>query len=175
MVRLREEAKKEDLEEALVKGCEHGSTIKAVLSSFLPHGPSLAEHCILDANLDPNTKLQPSSSAADLSAAILPSLRRLEGWFMALEESPPPGFITQSTTGSKKSLGQGKQQQQQQQQQDAAQGDGQMEPQLGDVEVYVDFNPIKLHQSSKMKFKEFETFDKAVDEFFSKVVSYAPA
>ena len=34
------------------------SPLPAALASYLPYGPAIAEHCILDAGLDPSAKLQ---------------------------------------------------------------------------------------------------------------------
>lgn len=60
----------------------------------------------------------------------------------------------------------GKQQQKQQQepQQQGEGGEGEAA-----AELFLDFNPLKLRQSEGQRQLEFETFDGALEEFFSKV------
>jgi hypothetical protein len=97
------------------------------VANFLPYGPAIAEHCILDAGLDPATKLLPPAPAAaaaegeqqeqeqqqqevhalrqqgqaqaQLQAALVPALKRLDSWFAALDSGAPAGFITVSVPG----------------------------------------------------------------------------
>lgn len=129
-------------------------TLKVVLGEALGYGPALSEHIILDAGLVPNTKID---SGFKLEGNTLHSLteavKQFEDWLedIILGEKVPEGYILmQQKALSKK---------------DSSMCDGSSE------KIYDEFCPLLLNQLKSRVFMKFETFDAALDEFYSKIES----
>ncbi|KAJ8573970.1 hypothetical protein K7X08_010481 [Anisodus acutangulus] len=130
-------------------------TLKVVLGEALGYGPALSEHIILDAGLVPNTKI---GTGFKLEGNTLHSLteavKQFEDWLedIILGEKVPVGYILmQQKALSKK--------------------DSSMCDNESSEKIYDEFCPLLLNQLKCRDFMKFETFDAALDEFYSKIES----
>nr|XP_043635680.1 nuclear export mediator factor Nemf [Erigeron canadensis] len=120
-------------------------TLKLVLGDALGYGPALSEHIILDAALTPNLKLSADLKFEDASIqALSEAVKRFEDWL----EDVISGFI----------IPQGYILMQQQKKLDESPDKN-----------YDEFCPLLLNQFSSRVSVKFETFDDALDEFYSKI------
>ncbi|KAL7080822.1 hypothetical protein ACP275_14G002100 [Erythranthe tilingii] len=131
------------------------ATLKAVLGEALGYGPALSEHIILDANLLPSTKVGKDFKLDDNTSQVLTeAVMRFEDWLMDVirGEKVPEGYILmqQKITGKKNDAVSGKEISNQ---------------------LYDEFCPLLLNQFKSRDSIEFETFDAALDEFYSKIES----
>ena len=105
-----------------------GEDLKAVVGGLLPFGPTIAEHVVSGAGLDPSRR--PAERPLDdaEAAALLASVRRLEAWFAGLDGGAvPKGFIAAGRAGGLSK----RQRQKQAAAAAAAAAGGQQQPQAG--------------------------------------------
>ncbi|OVA16712.1 zinc finger protein [Macleaya cordata] len=131
------------------------ATLKTVLGEALGYGPALSEHIILDAGLIPSTKVGKDSKIGDDMIQVLTqAVVKFEDWLEDIisGEKVPEGYILmQNKLSGKKEI---------------------LPPQEGiSNQVYDEFCPILLNQFKSREFVKFETFDAALDEFYSKIES----
>ncbi|CAI0467582.1 unnamed protein product [Linum tenue] len=129
-------------------------TLKIVLGEALGYGPQLSEHMILDAGLAPNTKLSASNKLdEDAIHVLLEAVKRFEDWLQDIisGEKIPEGYILMQ----KDNVGRNS----------AASESG------GHIKMYDEFCPILLNQFKTREHEKFDTFDAALDEFYSKIES----
>ncbi|KZV33659.1 nuclear export mediator factor NEMF-like [Dorcoceras hygrometricum] len=122
------------------------TTLKVVLGEALGYGPALSEHIILDAGLTPSTKLHKEFKMDDNSIQVLTeAVMKFEDWLSEVisGEKVPKGYILMQ----QKMLGK------------------------NDVAIFDEFCPLLLNQFKARVSIEFETFDQALDEFYSKIES----
>lgn len=122
------------------------TTLKAVLGEALGYGPALSEHIILDAGSTPSTKLHKEFKMDDNSIQVLTeAVMKFEDWLSEVisGEKVPKGYILMQH----KILGKN--------------NDG----------IFDEFSPLLLNQFKSRDSIEFETFDAALDEFYSKIES----
>lgn len=77
------------------------TTLKSVLAELVPYGPSVAEHCIQTAGLDPSRSLSTVGLLTDAEKeALMASVRRFEKWLDGCEDAatPAPGGAILTTT-----------------------------------------------------------------------------
>ncbi|XP_027931580.1 nuclear export mediator factor NEMF isoform X3 [Vigna unguiculata] len=130
------------------------STLKIVLGEALGYGPALSEHIILDAGLIPSTKV-PKDKTWDNATiqALVQAVVKFEDWMQDVisGEVVPEGYIVMQN----KNL-----------------GNNSSISQPGSVsQMYDEFCPILLNQFKSRDYTKFETFDAALDEFYSKIES----
>lgn len=131
------------------------ATLKTVLGEGLGYGPALAEHIILDAGLLPNMKFGDKNVIDDHTIAILAeAVAKFEDWLadVILGEKVPEGYILMQN----KAL---------------TNKDVSSTQRGGSNQFYGEFCPILLNQFKSKDFIKFETFDAALDEFYSKIES----
>ncbi|XP_057524702.1 uncharacterized protein LOC130804315 isoform X2 [Amaranthus tricolor] len=130
-------------------------TLKMVLGEGLGYGPQLSEHIILDAGLIPSMKISKESKLDEGKVEILgQAVSKFEDWLedVILGSKVPEGYILMQP---KKAVGK---------------EIGTTEP--GDSsKIYDEYCPILLNQFKTRDFLKFETFDAALDEFYSKIES----
>ncbi|XP_062108859.1 uncharacterized protein LOC133819592 [Humulus lupulus] len=131
-------------------------TLKIVLGEALGYGPALSEHIILDSGLAPNMKISKDSMLDDSTLQVLAQgVERFEDWLHDIISGDriPEGYILMQN----KNLGK----------------DGpSSEPGTGSrIQMYDEFCPILLNQFKSREHTQFETFDAALDEFYSKIES----
>ncbi|KAG0171134.1 hypothetical protein DFQ28_003900 [Apophysomyces sp. BC1034] len=123
--------------------------LKKVLNTAFDYGPAMTEHIILDAQLNPNMKVASEFDSAEGS----PMLRDLFDAFGRGDElvastaiAVPKGYIVlMDESRQPKKEGATK------------------------LDIYDEFHPFLYKQHASREYKEFETFDSAVDEFFSAI------
>ncbi|GLT34754.1 hypothetical protein SLA2020_092530 [Shorea laevis] len=140
------EANKNPSENAHVKQV----TLKNVLGEALGYGPALSEHIILDAGLVPNTKVSKDNKLDDDKIqAVAQAVGRFEDWLQDIisGDKVPEGYILmQNKNLVKNGL-----------------------PSEPGSQIYDEFCPILLNQFKLREHVRFETFDAALDEFYSKI------
>ncbi|KAK9797102.1 hypothetical protein WJX73_010610 [Symbiochloris irregularis] len=130
------------------------ATLKVLVTSVIPQGPNLAEHCILLAKLDAKRKpkAQPLSDAE--AAALLHSVHAMQTWFEERDDLEPPGYIFYKIKEQAAAARLTDEQ------------NGGSEP---EDRAYEDYEPMIMQQHSERLHLTFPTFDEAMDEFYSKV------
>ncbi|KAJ8623470.1 hypothetical protein MRB53_031999 [Persea americana] len=131
------------------------ATLKSVLGEVLGYGPALSEHIILDAGLSPNIKVGDGSDIDDhIVEVLIQAVARFEDWLadVITGELVPEGYILmQNRASGKKNI--------------ILSQEG-----ISD-QVYDEFCPILLNQFKSREFMKLETFDAALDEFYSNIES----
>ncbi|KAI8380498.1 fibronectin-binding protein A N-terminus-domain-containing protein [Choanephora cucurbitarum] len=125
--------------------------LKKILNIKFEYGPAMIEHIILQASLDPNMKVATdfdSSEGSPMLKALLESFNQGDDLIESTKNAVPQGYIILLDNAPKSADNEEEQ-----------------------VEIYDEFHPFLYKQFSDRKYKEFETFDKAVDEFFSAIES----
>uniref|UniRef100_A0A665WAM0 Ribosome quality control complex subunit NEMF n=1 Tax=Echeneis naucrates TaxID=173247 RepID=A0A665WAM0_ECHNA len=137
----------ERLNEVLSKA-QNGEQIKRVLNPHLPYGATLIEHSLIEVGLPGSIKVDSQVDA--IAPKILEAMQIAETYMEKTENFSGKGYIIQKSE-KKPSLTAGKPSE--------------------ELLTYDEFHPFLFTQHSKSPYLEFDTFDKAVDEFFSKMES----
>ncbi|KAI7737225.1 hypothetical protein M8C21_001548 [Ambrosia artemisiifolia] len=141
------------------------ATLKVVLGEALGYGPALSEHIILDAGLTPNLKVSKDMKLEDSSIQDLTEgVKRFEDWLEDVISGAkiPEGYILMQ----EKKIGK-----------DhipvESSGTDQLSSEIDayDFLIYDEFCPLLLNQFRLRVSVKFETFDAALDEFYSKIES----
>ncbi|KAL2970297.1 hypothetical protein AAZX31_15G131100 [Glycine max] len=136
------------------KGGKSSATLKIVLGEALGYGPALSEHIILDAGLIPSTKVPKDRTWDDATVqALVQAVVKFEDWMQDVisGEIVPEGYILMQN----KNLGK----------------DSSISQPGSVSQMYDEFCPILLNQFKSRDYTKFETFDAALDEFYSKIES----
>ncbi|KAG2182712.1 hypothetical protein INT44_005692 [Umbelopsis vinacea] len=123
--------------------------LKKVINTNFDYGPSLSEHAILVAKLDPNLKAateMDTSEGSPQMKALLEALEDADKLIEAVGTTVPKGYIILKETEKKNEDG-------------------------TNLELYDEFHPHLYEQHKSRPFKEYDTFDAAVDQFFSEIES----
>ncbi|XP_070697951.1 ribosome quality control complex subunit NEMF [Pempheris klunzingeri] len=139
----------ERLTEILSKA-PNGEQVKRVLNPHLPYGATLIEHSLIEVGLAGSAKIDSQVDAAQVAPKILEALQIAETYMTKTENFSGKGFIIQKSE-KKPSLTPGKPSE--------------------ELLTYDEFHPFLFAQNAKSPYLEFDSFDKAVDEFFSKMES----
>lgn len=130
------------------------ATLKVVMGEALGYGPALSEHIILDAGLVPNMKLVKDFKLEDNDIrALSEAVERFEDWLEDIISGArvPEGYILM--------------------QQKKLEKDGAPSEAISSDQIYDEFCPLLLNQFKSRVSVKFETFDAALDEFYSKIES----
>ncbi|RHN73006.1 putative transcription factor interactor and regulator CCHC(Zn) family [Medicago truncatula] len=130
------------------------ATLKIILGEALGYGPALSEHMILDAGLIPNEKVSKDKVWDDATVqALVQAVAKFEDWMQDIisGEIVPEGYILMQN----KVLGK----------------DSSVSQPESLKQIYDEFCPILLNQFKSRDHTKFETFDLALDEFYSKIES----
>ena len=63
------------------------------LTGVLPYGPQVADHCLLEAGLQPQARIADAPLSPERQAALLSVVARFQEWVASLDAAPPPGYI----------------------------------------------------------------------------------
>lgn len=63
------------------------------LTGVLPYGPQVADHCLLQAGLQPQAKIADAPPTPEQRAALLAVVAGFQEWVASLAAAPPPGYI----------------------------------------------------------------------------------
>ncbi|KAF9434513.1 hypothetical protein BGZ76_007890 [Entomortierella beljakovae] len=151
LTRSFEPIQKEHLVEVL-KSAGPKDILKKVLNTKLFYGPALTEHAILTSELVPNTIVSTGIDTSDDSPQV-------QALFEALQEADK--IIEQGGDKDKKGyIIMQKHKKVNENDQDEK-----------ELVTYDEFHPYLFAQHKSQNYKEFETFDSSVDEFFSAIES----
>ncbi|KAG8228129.1 hypothetical protein J437_LFUL000131, partial [Ladona fulva] len=126
-----------------------GENLKKILIPKLEYGPAMIEHMIISAGLPPNCKLGKTFDIARDVDALYKSLLEAENLMTYAAKEVSKGYIVQKLEKKTKGVD-------------------------GEEEVFYsnqEFHPMIFRQHANLPIKEFESFDVAVDEFFSSMES----
>uniref|UniRef100_A0A8C9SSN9 Ribosome quality control complex subunit NEMF n=1 Tax=Scleropages formosus TaxID=113540 RepID=A0A8C9SSN9_SCLFO len=142
----------ERLTELLSSGPK-GEQVKKILNPHLSYGATLIEHCLIEAGFSGSVKLDDQFNIVQGTRdapKVLEALRKAEEYMEKTESFCGKGYIIQKCE-KKPSLAPDKQ--------------------AEDLLTYEEFHPFLFAQHSKSAHVEFASFDRAVDEFYSKMES----
>ncbi|XP_004055191.3 ribosome quality control complex subunit NEMF isoform X3 [Gorilla gorilla gorilla] len=131
----------------IVASAPKGELLKRVLNPLLPYGPALIEHCLLENGFSGNVKVDEKLETKDIEK-VLVSLQKAEDYMKTTSNFSGKGYIIQKRE-IKPSL--------------------EADKPVEDILTYEEFHPFLFSQHSQCPYIEFESFDKAVDEFYSKI------
>uniref|UniRef100_A0A671V3P0 Ribosome quality control complex subunit NEMF n=1 Tax=Sparus aurata TaxID=8175 RepID=A0A671V3P0_SPAAU len=134
----------------ILGGAQNGDQVKRVLNPHLPYGATLIEHSLIEVGLSGSVKVDSQADAAQVAPKILEALQIAETYMEKTENFSGKGYIIQKSE-KKPSLTPGKPSE--------------------ELLTYDEFHPFLFAQHAKNPYLEFDSFDKAVDEFFSKMES----
>lgn len=151
-------------------------SLKSIVVELLPFGSACAEHIIRNAELDPSDvfpskeeemndpeALKEAFRKGSLLKILLKEIKKLESWFHDCNSNPPKGYILTKRISKTKSL--------------SfipfvlAIVSSRDDKEGSDINIsvnYVEYEPFLLNQHQHRSYVEFEVFDAALDEFFSK-------
>ncbi|XP_060789872.1 ribosome quality control complex subunit NEMF-like isoform X2 [Neoarius graeffei] len=139
----------ERLKDILSKA-QRDEQIKRILNPHLPYGGALIEHCLIEVGFPGFLKMDHQFNMTEAGPKLLEALQMAESYMEKAAKFSGKGYIIQKT--EKKPS---------------------MTPDKPHEELltYEEFHPFFFSQHSKSSYLEFESFDKAIDEFFSKMES----
>ncbi|KAF2310319.1 hypothetical protein GH714_007740 [Hevea brasiliensis] len=143
----------------LSKNASHGSrakqvTLKNLIGEALGYGPALSEHMILDAGQIPNMKISKNNRLDDNAMQVLVhAVAKFEDWLQDVisGDKVPGGYILMQNKNLEK--------------------DRSPSESGSACQIYDEFCPILLNQFKTREHMKFDTFDAALDEFYSKIES----
>ncbi|XP_034015884.1 nuclear export mediator factor NEMF-like [Thalassophryne amazonica] len=134
----------------ILSSTQNGDQVKRVLNPHLPYGATLIEHSLIEVGLPGSVKVDSQTAVAQVAPKILEALQIAETYMDRTQNFSGKGYIIQKIE-KKPSLMSGKP--------------------TEDLLTYDEFHPFLFAQHAKSPYVEFDSFDKAVDEFFSKMES----
>ncbi|XP_077587184.1 ribosome quality control complex subunit NEMF [Stigmatopora nigra] len=134
----------------IISQAQNGDQVKKVLNPHLTYGATLIEHCFIQAGLSGSMKIDSQVDASQVATKILEALQMAEMYMEKTECFSGKGYIIQKSE-KKASL----------------------TPVKASEELltYDEFHPFLFAQHLKSPYLEFDSFNKAVDEFYSKMES----
>ncbi|BFZ07429.1 hypothetical protein BsWGS_10468 [Bradybaena similaris] len=132
-----------------MKTGKDGDVLKKLLIPNLDYGPAIIDHVLLGAGFPENVKFGKGFSLDADFPRLMSAIHEAEDLLKKFMAKPCKGYIIKKK-------------------------DKKPNPQPGeeeDIWLYEEFHPYLYRQHSKMAISEFERFDQAVDEFFSKIES----
>nr|XP_023684122.1 nuclear export mediator factor NEMF isoform X1 [Paramormyrops kingsleyae] len=139
----------ERLTEMLSSGPK-GEQVKRILNPHFSYGASLIEHCLMEVGISGFMKADDQFSVTQDVPKILDALRKAEEYMEKTANFSGKGYIIQKSE-KKPSLDPDKT--------------------TEELLTYEEFHPFLFAQHANSHYVEFVSFDKAVDEFFSKMES----
>ncbi|XP_032100421.1 nuclear export mediator factor NEMF isoform X2 [Sapajus apella] len=151
----------------IIASAPKGELLKRVLNPLLPYGPALIEHCLIENGFSGNVKVDEKLETkghggkgddsikatgtirwSKYIEKILVCLQKAEDYMKTTSNFSGKGYIIQKRE-TKPSL--------------------EADKPAEDILTYEEFHPFLFSQHSQCPYIEFESFDKAVDEFYSKI------
>ncbi|GAM25895.1 hypothetical protein SAMD00019534_090700 [Acytostelium subglobosum LB1] len=149
------------IEQILTQQEDKKETLKQVFNKSLDFGPELIEHCLLSAGLQSNLRIE-QYEPEKYNQALIESFK--EGQKIYDVAGPSKGYIVLKPPKENKP------QQQAKKQKEAAALPTSDEPPK-ELVVYEEFVPFLYKQYQTKKYLEYDSFDLAVDQFFSEIES----
>ncbi|XP_015522227.1 nuclear export mediator factor NEMF homolog isoform X1 [Neodiprion lecontei] len=133
----------EQIHECVLSG-KTGEPLKKILNPHLEFGPAIIDHVLLQTGFPVNCKIGKNFDVANDFPKLVLALEAADKIFTEAIKSISKGYITQKKEARPSQ-------------------DGKEDYIFANVE----FHPMLFEQHKNLPFKEFESFDRAVDEFFS--------
>ncbi|NWI08929.1 NEMF factor, partial [Crypturellus soui] len=132
----------------IISNAPKGEQLKRVLNPHLPYGATLIEHCLIEAGFSGYVKIDEHTEKKENIEKVLSALEKAEEYMTLTDNFSGKGYIIQKRE-KKPSL----------------------EPDKPpeDIYTYEEFHPFLFSQHSKCPYLEFDSFNKAADEFYSKL------
>ncbi|XP_023579497.1 nuclear export mediator factor NEMF isoform X2 [Octodon degus] len=131
----------------VIASAPKGELLKRVLNPLFPYGPALIEHCLIENGLSGSVKVDEKLESKDIEK-VLVCMQKAEDYMKTASNFSGKGYIIQKRE-VKPSL--------------------EVDKPVEDILTYEEFHPFLFSQHSQCPYIEFESFDKAVDEFYSKI------
>ncbi|XP_060736279.1 ribosome quality control complex subunit NEMF-like [Tachysurus vachellii] len=136
--------------DAIFSKAQSGEQIKRILNPHLSYGGTLIEHCLIEVGFPGLGKMDSRFTMTEDGPKLLEALKLAESYMEKASNINRKGYIIQKIE-KKPSMTPDKQHE--------------------ELLTYEEFHPFLFSQHSKSPYLEFESFDKAIDEFFSKMES----
>ncbi|XP_072786704.1 ribosome quality control complex subunit NEMF isoform X1 [Taeniopygia guttata] len=132
----------------IVSNAPKGEQLKRVLNPLLPYGSSLIEHCLIEAGFSGAVKIDQHLEKKENLEKVLSALEKAEEYMALTDNFSGKGYVIQKRE-KKPSL--------------------EPDKPAEDIYTYEEFHPFLFSQHSKCPYLEFDSFNKATDEFYSKL------
>ncbi|XP_030308271.1 nuclear export mediator factor NEMF [Calypte anna] len=132
----------------MISNAPKGEQLKRVLNPHLPYGATLIEHCLIEAGFSGNVKIDQHMESKENIEKVLRALEKAEEYMALTDNFSGKGYVIQKRE-KKPSL--------------------EPDKPAEDIYTYEEFHPFLFSQHSKCPHLEFASFNKAVDEFYSKL------
>uniref|UniRef100_A0A8V5FKZ2 Ribosome quality control complex subunit NEMF n=1 Tax=Melopsittacus undulatus TaxID=13146 RepID=A0A8V5FKZ2_MELUD len=130
----------------IISNASKGEQLKRVLNPHLPYGATLIEHCLIEAGFSGYVKIDQHMEKN--VEKVLTALEKAEEYMTLTGSFSGKGYIIQKRE-KKPSL--------------------EPDKPAEDIYTYEEFHPFLFSQHSKCPYLEFDSFNKAADEFYSKL------
>ncbi|XP_064515756.1 ribosome quality control complex subunit NEMF isoform X1 [Pseudopipra pipra] len=132
----------------IISNAPKGEQLKRVLNPLLPYGATLIEHCLIEAGFSGSVKIDQHLENKENLERVLSALEKAEEYMALTDNFSGKGYIIQKRE-KKPSL--------------------EPDKPAEDIYTYEEFHPFLFSQHSKCPYLEFDSFNKATDEFYSKL------
>ncbi|NXF11731.1 NEMF factor, partial [Smithornis capensis] len=132
----------------IIANAPKGEQLKRVLNPLLPFGATLIEHCLLEAGFSGSVKIDQHLESKENLEKVLSALKKAEEYMALTDNFSGKGYIIQKKE-KKPSL--------------------EADKPAEEIYTYEEFHPFLFSQHSKCPYLEFGSFNKATDEFYSKL------
>uniref|UniRef100_A0A8C4XQT5 Ribosome quality control complex subunit NEMF n=1 Tax=Falco tinnunculus TaxID=100819 RepID=A0A8C4XQT5_FALTI len=132
----------------IISNAPKGEQLKRVLNPHLPYGATLIEHCLIEAGFSGYVKIDQHMESKENIEKVLTALEKAEEYMTLTDNFSGKGYIIQKKE-KKPSL--------------------EPDKPAEDIYTYEEFHPFLFSQHSKCPYLEFDSFNKAADEFYSKL------
>ncbi|XP_013365794.1 PREDICTED: nuclear export mediator factor NEMF [Chinchilla lanigera] len=131
----------------IITSAPKGESLKRVLNPLLPYGPALIEHCLIENGFSGNVKVDEKFESKDIEK-VLVCMQKAEDYMKTTSNFSGKGYIIQKREVKPRL---------------------EVDKPIEDMLTYEEFHPFLFSQHSQCPYIEFESFNKAVDEFYSKI------
>ncbi|NXQ13901.1 NEMF factor, partial [Peucedramus taeniatus] len=132
----------------IISNAPKGEQLKRVLNPLLPYGATLIEHCLIEAGFSGTVKVDQHLENKENLEKVLSALEKAEEYMALTDNFSGKGYVIQKRE-KKPSL--------------------EPDKPAEDIYTYEEFHPFLFSQHSKCPYLEFDSFNKATDEFYSKL------
>ncbi|NXA75241.1 NEMF factor, partial [Thryothorus ludovicianus] len=132
----------------IISNAPKGEQLKRVLNPLLPYGATLIEHCLIEAGFSGTVKIDQHLENKENLEKVLSALEKAEEYMALTDNFTGKGYVIQKRE-KKPSL--------------------EPDKPAEDIYTYEEFHPFLFSQHSKCPYLEFDSFNKAADEFYSKL------
>ncbi|OPJ90038.1 nuclear export mediator factor NEMF [Patagioenas fasciata monilis] len=132
----------------IISNAPKGEQLKRILNPHLPYGATLIEHCLIEVGFSGYVKIDQHMESKENVEKVLTALEKAEEYMTLTDDFSGQGYIIQKRE-KKPSL--------------------EPDKPAEDIYTYEEFHPFLFSQHSKCPYLEFDSFNKAADEFYSKL------